>query len=134
MTKILLFDDEEHIRFLYSEYFTEEGYDIVTSDTYINGLESIEEEQPDIALLDVIMSDGYGGLDFLLEIKNEFPKLPAGLVTAYDIHKDDMRHSKADFYWIKSFDLTGLRNNVEMALKEGPTKEKIYRAETFNPQ
>ena len=31
--KVLIVDDEEHIRFLYSEELADEGYDVITADS-----------------------------------------------------------------------------------------------------
>ena len=33
MAKILIVDDEEHIRFLYYEELTEAGYEVITADS-----------------------------------------------------------------------------------------------------
>jgi hypothetical protein len=37
--------------------------------------------------------------------------------TAYDTFKEDMKSIAADFYVIKSFDLTELKNKIKMALE-----------------
>ena len=42
MTKILVVDDEAHIRLLYTEELTEEGYEVITAENGLNLLERIE--------------------------------------------------------------------------------------------
>ncbi len=116
MAKILIVDDEEHIRYLYSEELSEEGYEVVTHDGGEGLLEKIEEEKPDLIVLDIKMGD-YNGLDLLQEIRNRYYDLPVVLCTAYDTFKEDIKSIAADFYVIKSFDLTDLKNKIAMALE-----------------
>jgi DNA-binding response OmpR family regulator len=122
MAKILVVDDEEHIRFLYSEELTEAGYEVITADSGHRLLEKIEDEKPDLVVLDIKMID-YNGLDLLQDIRNKFYDLPVVLCTAYDTFKEDMKSIAADFYVIKSFDLTELKNKITMALEAGATSE-----------
>lgn len=116
MAKILIVDDEEHIRFLYSEELTEAGYEVITADSGYQLLERIEEDKPDLIVLDIKMVD-YNGLDLLQDIRNKFYNMPVVLCTAYDTFKEDMKSIAADFYVIKSFDLTELKNKIAMALE-----------------
>jgi DNA-binding response OmpR family regulator len=116
MAKILIVDDEEHIRYLYSEELTEAGYEVITADSGYELLERIQGEKPDLVVLDIKMVD-YNGLDLLQDIRNEFYNLPVVLCTAYDTFKEDMKSIAADFYVIKSFDLTELKNKIAMALE-----------------
>ncbi len=116
MAKILIVDDEEHIRFLYSEELTDEGYEVVTADSGFQLLERIAAEKPDLVILDIKMVD-YNGLDLLQDIRNKYYDLPVILCTAYDTFKEDMKSIAADFYVIKSFDLTELKNKIKMALE-----------------
>ena len=116
MAKILVVDDEEHIRLLYSEELTEAGYEVLTAADGYKLIERIEEEKPDLVVLDIKMVD-YNGLDLLQDIRNRFYDLPVVLCTAYDTFKEDMKSIAADFYVIKSFDLSELKNKIAMALE-----------------
>ena len=116
MAKILIVDDEEHIRFLYSEELTEAGYEVIKAESGYQLLEKIEDEKPDLVVLDIKMID-YNGLDLLQDIRNKFYNLPVVLCTAYDTFKEDMKSIAADFYVIKSFDLTELKSKISMALE-----------------
>ena len=116
MAKILIVDDEEHIRYLYSEELSESGYEVITADSGYQLMERIEKEKPDLIVLDIKMV-GYDGLDLLQDIRNRFYDLPVVLCTAYDTFKRDMKSIAADFYVIKSFDLTELKSKVAMALE-----------------
>ncbi len=116
MAKILVVDDEEHIRLLYSEELSEAGYEVITAADGFKLTERIDKEKPDLIILDIKMID-YNGLDLLQEIRNKFYNLPVILCTAYDTFKEDIKSIAADFYVIKSFDLTELKNNIAKALE-----------------
>jgi len=116
MAKILVVDDEEHIRLLYSEELSEAGYEVITAADGYELTERIEKEKPDLIILDIKMID-YNGLDLLQDIRNKFYNLPVILCTAYDTFKEDIKSIAADFYVIKSFDLTELKKKIAMALE-----------------
>jgi DNA-binding NtrC family response regulator len=122
MAKILVVDDEEHIRLLYSEELADEGYDVITADGGYKLLERIEEEKPDLVVLDIKMVD-YNGLDLLQDIRNQYYELPVVLCTAYDAFKEDIKSVAADYYVVKSFDLTELKQIIKKALEAGVQKE-----------
>ncbi|HIJ20131.1 MAG TPA: response regulator [Deltaproteobacteria bacterium] len=122
MAKILIVDDEEHIRYLYSEELSDSGYDVITAESGYLLMEKIEEEKPDLVVLDIKMVD-YNGLDLLQDIRNRFYDLPVVLCTAYDTFKEDMKSISADYYVIKSFDLTELKNKIALALESHVEEE-----------
>ncbi len=116
MAKILVVDDEEHIRLLYSEELSEAGYEVITAADGYKLIERIETDKPDLVVLDIKMVD-YNGLDLLQEIRNKLYNMPVILCTAYDTFKEDIKSIAADFYVIKSFDLTELKKKVATALE-----------------
>jgi two-component system response regulator (stage 0 sporulation protein F) len=116
--KIMIVDDEEHIRFFYTEELAEAGYGVITFSNGYNLIEKIENEKPDLVVLDIKMVD-YNGLDLLPEIRQKFPSLPVILNTAYDTFKEDKKSVQASDYVVKSFDLTELKNKIAVALDTG---------------
>ena len=122
MAKILIVDDEEHIRYLYSEELSDAGYEVITAESGHQLLEKIEAEKPDLVVLDIKMVD-YNGLDLLQDIRNRFYDMPVVLCTAYDTFKEDMKSIAADFYVIKSFDLSELKSKIATALESGVSEE-----------
>jgi DNA-binding response OmpR family regulator len=115
--KILVVDDEAHIRMLYSEELAEEGYEVITAEGGLNLLERIEAEKPVLVVLDIKMVD-YNGLDLLQDIRNKFYDLPVILCSAYDTFKDDIKSIAADQYVIKSFDLSELKSKISELLSD----------------
>ncbi len=116
MAKILIVDDEEHIRLLYSEELSEEGYDVCVTDTGHELIQRIEHEKPDLVILDIKLGE-YSGLDLLQDIRNKFYNLPVILSTAYDVFKADLKSIAADYYVVKSFDLMELKKKIAMVLE-----------------
>ncbi len=101
---------------LYSEELSEAGYEVITAADGFKLIERIEKEKPNLVVLDIKMVD-YNGLDLLQEIRNKFYDLPVILCTAYDTYKEDIKAIAADFYVIKSFDLTELKKKIARALE-----------------
>ena len=116
MPKILVADDDEYIRLLSSLELKDAGYEVITAEGGYKILERIEEEKPHLVILDIKMTD-CNGLDLLQDIRNHFYDLPVILSTAYDTFKQDMKSIAADFYVVKSFDLTELKKRIAMALE-----------------
>ena len=115
MAKLLIVDDEDHIRMLYSEELSDEGYQVITADSGNQLLERIAAETPDLIILDIKMAE-HNGLDLLQDIRNRHYDLPVILCSAYDTFKEDMKSMAANYYVIKSFDLTELKAKIKKAL------------------
>lgn len=116
MNRILIVDDEESIQILYADEFTEEGYEVITTADGSRLLELIEEERPDLIVLDIVLGE-YNGLDLLQDIRNIYHNLPVILCTAYSTFKYDLKSIAADHYVVKSSDLKELKLKVKMALE-----------------
>ena len=115
---ILVVDDEPNSLFVTSQILKDQSYQVITAENGHLLLEKIEEEKPDLVVLDIKMVD-YNGLDLLQDIRNRFYDLPVVLCTAYDTFKEDMKSIAADYYVIKSFDLSELKSKIAMALDAG---------------
>jgi CheY-like chemotaxis protein len=123
MPKVLIVDDEKHIRLLYAEELEEEGYEVALASDGVEILERIEKEKPDVVVLDIKMVSS-NGLDVLQEIRNKFYNLPVILCSAYGSYKVDIKSIAADAYVVKSSDLTELKKKISQVLEACvPTKE-----------
>ena len=123
MARILLVDDEEYIRRFYTEELSEEGHKVFTVATGHNLLKRIDSLQPEAVVLDIRLVD-YDGLELLQEIRNLYHDLPVILCTAYDTYKSDLKSITADYYVVKSFDLSELKMAIERAI-EGHTSMRL---------
>lgn len=116
MNTILIVDDEEWIRKFYEDELTEEGYEVIISGDGAKVLKLIEQKCPDLIILDIRLGE-YNGLDLLQDIRNSYYDLPVILCTAYSVYKYDMRSMAADYYVVKSADLTELKIRIRMAME-----------------
>ena len=122
--KILVVDDEKHIRMLYKEELEAEGYTVATSNGEEEILEVLERENPYVVVLDIKLGTGRSGLDLLQEIRSQDQELPVILSTAYDTFQHDLKSIAADYYVVKSVDLTELKSKVELAMQKALAREQ----------
>jgi len=122
MAKILIVDDEEGIRMLYSMELEDEGYQVITLADGKELLEVVEREQQDCLVLDIKMKE-YSGLDLLQQIRKKHYDLPVILNSAYSSFKVDLKAVAADYYVVKSSDLTELKEKLKAALETKIPKE-----------
>ena len=116
MARILLVDDEEYIRLLYTKELSDEGHEVFTMASGHNLLKRIDSLQPEAIVLDIRLVD-YDGLELLQEIRNQYHDLPVILCTAYDTYKEDPKSIAADYYVVKSFDLSELKTAIKRTIE-----------------
>jgi DNA-binding response OmpR family regulator len=115
MGKILVVDDEESIRILYTDELEEEGHRVIATGDALRVMELIDRQDPDLVILDIRLGN-YNGLDLLQEIRNAYYDLPVILSTAYPAFKHDPKSIAADYYVLKSSNLEQLKLKIKMAL------------------
>ena len=113
--KILVVDDEEHIRLLYSEELISAKYEVATAENTASALEKIKSENIDLVVLDIMMPD-MDGLEALSRIKKMNKNLPVILCTAYGSYKQDFIAWGAEAYIVKSSNVKELISTVKKCL------------------
>jgi DNA-binding response OmpR family regulator len=108
--KILIVDDEPHLRMLIQQSLEEledEGVDLFTASNGEEALETILEEKPNLVFLDVMMPKK-NGFDVCNTVKNELglSQIHIVLLTAKGQEFDRQRGLEvgADLYMTKPFD------------------------------
>lgn len=114
--KILVVDDDEHIRRLYKEEFEDEGYTVIMASNGEEALELFDKEAPDIVTLDILLPD-IDGIRLLRQMKEKRPKVPIIMSTAYD-YRDDFAVWASEAYIVKSSDLEELKSMVKNLLEK----------------
>jgi diguanylate cyclase (GGDEF)-like protein/PAS domain S-box-containing protein len=119
---VLVVDDERTNREILSRMLVQSGYDVLTSDNGESALDRIEEQLPDLILLDVNMP-GISGFDVLKSIRARYrdTELPVLIVTA-DTERDSVVnafHAGANDYITKPLDkqITIARVSLQMRLR-----------------
>lgn len=115
MARVLIVDDEEHIRSLYTLELEDDGHEVMALETGKNLTDKIEGFKPDVIILDIKMVD-VSGLDVLQEVRNRFYDMPVILCSAYGSFKGDIKSIAADYYVVKSSDLSELKEKIQAAL------------------
>ena len=115
--KILLIDDEEEFISTLAERLELRGYQCRTAGDGESGIQMIENESFDIAILDLMMP-GLNGLDTLRQIKTTNKELPVILLTGHGSTKDGMEGMRlgAFDFLIKPLDIYVLIEKIKSAL------------------
>ncbi|MBC7197389.1 MAG: response regulator [Deferribacterales bacterium] len=121
--KVLIIDDDFSIREFYKTFFVENGFDVITAEDGIVGLEYFKEQKPDIILLDISMPEK-NGLDVLREIREIDENIPVFLLTAYEEHKRNFASLYADEYFVKTKKPSLILERVEKAIEKRRSKLK----------
>ena len=116
--RLLIVDDEKHIRMLYSSEFEALGYAVATSDGLEDIKRVIDREKPHVVVLDINLGASHTGLDLLELIRKEDSRIPVVLCTAYESYQHDAKSAAADYYVVKSVDLGQLKDKVAMAMEK----------------
>jgi CheY-like chemotaxis protein len=113
--KILVVDDEEHVRQLFKEELTEEGYDVYLAADGAEAIRMVDEVQPDLVTLDVRMP-GMDGIEVLRVLKEKRRDLPMIMCTAYPEYKHNFGVWASEAYVVKSGDLKDLKDTIKKVL------------------
>ncbi len=117
---ILTIDDESLIRDTFRFFLEDSGYRVLDAENGRRGLEIINEEQPDLVLLDLRMPD-IDGITVLREVNAKYPLLPVIVVSGTGVPADAVEAMAAGAwsYLLKPItDLNSLACAVEDALKK----------------
>ncbi len=112
MTSILLVENEKNQRLLYEQELKFEDYEILTAADGEEALEKVQEQTPDIIIMDICMPK-MDGLETIGRILSKHKEIPIIIYTAYSSYKDNYMSWMADAYIIKSSDLTELKNKIK---------------------
>jgi len=121
--KVLVVDDEENFLKLYRMELGSEGYEVRIADSGEAAVQSVNEQMPDLVVLDVKMK-GKDGLETLSELKQKNKKLPVILNTAYNTYKSNFESWLAEDYVVKSADLSELKHKIRELLGIDGTRHK----------
>jgi two-component system nitrogen regulation response regulator GlnG len=130
MSKLLLIDDEEDVRYSLERTFAADGIELATAASGEEGLKVIPKFKPDLVLMDVRMT-GMTGLETLRKIRATEPKLLVILMTAYGTTQTAIEAMKlgAYDYLLKPFDIPKLKELVANALKASRDMKQVVSYE-----
>ncbi len=115
MTTILLVEDDKNQRLLYEQELRDDGYEVVTVSDGKEALESVQEQLPDIVIMDINMPK-MDGIEAMGRILSKNKEIPVIINTAYSNYKDSFMSWAADAYVVKSSDLSELKDKIKEVL------------------
>lgn len=120
MSKILIVDDEPHLRLLYETELRRAGFETMTAGNAMQGLEFVETMKPDLVILDIRMA-GMDGIEAMQRILERNNSIPVVLNTAFSSYRDNYLTWAADAYVTKSSDVSELVSTVKGVLDSKAT-------------
>lgn len=125
--RILVVDDEAHVRSMMGTALERQGYDVHLASGGREALDILEHNSFDLVLTDIVMQDG-NGIVLLERMHARQPNLPVVMVSAiHDISVaiDSMRRGAYD-YLLKPFEREHLLTTVERALEHRHALEESH--------
>ena len=129
--KLLLVEDEPDLRLIVSEVLTDEGYEVLTASTGLEGLNIVKSEKPDIVVADVMMPV-MDGFTMAKEIRKFNSNVPILFLTAKNTIDDieEGFETGANDYLKKPFEFRELIVRIRALLRkyiQSNVKEQIYQ-------
>ena len=130
MSKLLLIDDEEDMRYSIQRIFDSPEIELATAASGEEGLKVIPKFKPDLVLMDVRMT-GMTGLETLRRIRQSDPKLLVILMTAYGTTQMAIEAMKlgAYDYLLKPFDIPKLKEIIANGFKAARDMKQVVSYE-----
>ncbi|MBJ6361438.1 response regulator transcription factor [Paenibacillus sp. GCM10012307] len=118
MTKILIVDDDAHIRELIALFLHNEGFEALESSNGVEALAAMSSSAVDLVILDIMMPR-MDGWDLCREIRNRYPDMPLLMVTAKGESAQKVKGFQlgTDDYLTKPFDPMELVMRVKALMK-----------------
>jgi DNA-binding response OmpR family regulator len=115
--RILVVDDDENLRRLTAAYLESEGYEVVEAHDGPSALTTVEEQEPDLLVLD-LMLPGLSGLEVARKVRAG-RATPILMLTARGSEEDVLRgfDAGADDYLVKPFSPKVLVARVKAVLR-----------------
>jgi two-component system, OmpR family, alkaline phosphatase synthesis response regulator PhoP len=122
MSKILLVEDEPSILNLVSMNLLARGYEVVTATNGGEAIEQLDEEKPELMILDIRMPDvsGWEVLEYMNEISSSSLVFPVVVMTASVMNPEFVisQYPCVAEVFIKPFDINSLMSSVQHVLSE----------------
>src|SRR5919108_3202177 len=131
-TRILIVEDEPAMVAGLRDNFEYEGYEVISADDGVSGLDRALADDPDLVGLDVMMPR-MSGLEVCKQIKAKRPSIPIIMLTArgQEIDKVVGLELGADDYVTKPFSIRELMARVKAVLRRASGASKDQERYTF---
>jgi nitrogen regulation protein NR(I) len=120
MSTIIVIDDDDQLRKSFEKLLIEEGYVVESAASGEAGLKLVQDNVPDLVILDMRLP-GMNGLETFQHIHKIEPKLPVIIMTAFGTTETAIEATKmgAFDYILKPFDIPDMLLVIGQALEAG---------------
>jgi DNA-binding NtrC family response regulator len=117
--KILVVDDEKHVRTLFERVLVKEGYQVECAASGSEAIDKLASNSFDLVVTDLKM-DGIDGLDLIKKGKRAKQDLPFVLISGYGTAQTAglAAEEGVDVFLMKPIDITELKSAVKKALRK----------------
>jgi two-component system OmpR family response regulator len=118
MIKILVVEDDKHVRKLMNAVLKREGYEVVTAGNGKEALEALEVQHIDLIILDIMMPE-MDGYEFAEELKEADNRIPILMATAKQLPEDKKKGFRlgTDDYMTKPVDTEEMLLRIQALLR-----------------
>jgi len=126
----MVVDDEYEVADIVKKMLESEGLEVTTAHDGQEALDKLEEQQPDLILLDIMMP-GMDGWETLRAIKRDqrFSHIPVSMLTALPLTPEDTRSKPIDHienYIVKPFTKKALLHKINDILEREKEIQDMY--------
>ena len=132
MIKVALLDDEIIICETLEKFLGELGYNVVGyALNYEEAIELLENEKPDVFLLDINLNEKKSGKDFATYLR-EHTAIPLIFISSYSDKNtlDSVKQLRPDGYLVKPFNKNDLYTSIEIALNNFNIRQSDQKKES----
>jgi DNA-binding response OmpR family regulator len=128
MPRLLIVEDEPEMLMGLEDNFIFEGYEVLTADNGVDGLQKALDDKPDLIILDIMLPQK-SGLDVCKELKAKGCEIPVIMLTArgQEIDKVLGLEMGADDYVTKPFSIRELLARVKAVLRRYEKKNTVNK-------
>lgn len=134
-TRIGIVEDEVIIADNLCQVLENLGYEVIEpASNYAEGLAMLQNEKPDIVLLDVNLNDKKDGIDLALKVKDDFD-IPFIFLTANadTATIDRAKQTDPPAYLLKPFNKDDLYASIEIAIFNFSKRKLVQKATIYSP-
>lgn len=135
--KLLAIDDDADILKVLKANLELYGFSAIIADSWAKAGEILDEQLPDLIILDLTLPDG-DGVEICRVLKDRYPKIPVIMLTARDSVSDKVTglESGADDYIVKPFETLELIARIKACLRRSMPvgKEIVINGLVIDPK
>lgn len=130
--KLLVVDDEESIRKLFSIFLSQQGYEVILASNGEEAIKLAEAENPQLVLLDIVMP-GIDGLETCRRLKAQEKTrfIPVIVATAFGDTVAEALKAGADDLVVKPFHLAEVSIRIRSILRVRHLTDELDRAMAY---